>query len=125
MVLKKSVQLLISEANKEITSVTADEAIEKVNKGAVLLDVREPNETKSGIAKNAICIPRGMLEFIVDPESPLYDARIREESEIIVYCASGGRGALAVKTLTHMGYLNVTNLLGGYASWKESGGDVS
>ena len=125
MVLKKNVKFLVSEASWEINSISASEAIEMVNNGAILLDVREPSETQSGIASKAICVPRGMLEFTVDPESPLYDQRIKEESEIIVYCAVGGRGALAAKALKDMGYLNVSNLVGGFNSWKESGGKIS
>ena len=99
MVLTKNIKSLVSEANMEIKNISANQAIEMVRNGAILLDVREPNETQIDFAYGAICIPRGLLEFTVDPDSPLYDSRINEESEIIVYCAVGGRGALAAKTL--------------------------
>lgn len=125
MVLTKNIKSLVSEANIEIKNISANQAIEMVRNGAILLDVREPNETQIDFANGAICIPRGLLEFTVDPDSPLYDSRINEESEIIVYCAVGGRGALAAKTLKDMGYLNVSNLVGGFTSWKESGGEIA
>src|SRR5882724_1572663 len=68
-------------------------------------------------------VSRGMLEFRADPESPYYDKEFDREKTVIVYCASGGRSALAGKTLQNMGYKDVRNL-GGFKGWAESGGAV-
>jgi rhodanese-related sulfurtransferase len=90
----------------------------------VLLDVRDAAEVKaSGKAKGALNVSRGLLEFRADPESPLHDAAFDRAKTIIVYCASGGRSALAGKTLKDMGYADVRNL-GGFKDWIESGGEV-
>ncbi len=68
-------------------------------------------------------MPRGFLEFKADPESPMYDPALRKDKTIILYCASGGRSALAGKTLKDMGYADVRNL-GGFQDWMKSGGAV-
>lgn len=90
----------------------------------VLLDVRDAAEVKaSGKAKGAVAISRGLLEFRADPESPLHEAAFDRAKTIIIYCASGGRAALAGKTLKDMGYTDVRNL-GGFKDWVEGGGEV-
>lgn len=78
---------------------------------AVLLDVRDAAEVqKSGKLKGALAIPRGLLEFRADPESPLHDKALTRDRPVLVYCASGGRSALAGKTLKDMGFEEVYNL---------------
>lgn len=90
----------------------------------VLLDVRDAAEVKaSGKAKGAITVSRGLLEFHADPESPTHDAVFDRAKTIIIYCASGGRAAMAGKTLRDMGYRDVRNL-GGFKDWVEGGGEV-
>jgi rhodanese-related sulfurtransferase len=90
----------------------------------VLLDVRDAAEVKaSGTAKGAVAISRGLLEFRADPESPLHEAVFDRAKTIIIYCASGGRAAMAGKTLKDMGYTDVRTL-GGFKDWVEGGGEV-
>ncbi len=90
----------------------------------VLLDVRDAAEVKaSGKAKGALAVSRGLLEFRADRESPLHEAAFDRAKTIIIYCASGGRAALAGKTLKDMGYGDVRNL-GGFKDWVEGGGEV-
>jgi len=91
---------------------------------AVLVDVRDGTEVlASGKVKGARHVTRGLLEFKADAESPMYDPAFQKEKTIIVYCASGGRSALAGKTLKDMGYSDVRNL-GGFQDWVTSGGAV-
>jgi rhodanese-related sulfurtransferase len=65
-------------------------------------------------------VSRGLLEFNADPESPLYNEALRPDRRIILYCGSGGRSALAAKTLHDMGYGDVASLAGGYAAWRKA-----
>jgi len=96
---------------KGIDCVHADKLLG--NKGVIFLDVREPAEYKAGHIKGAINIPRGLLEFKIA-------SKIKNKSaKIIVYCKTGGRGALATYTLKQMGYSNVKNLDGGWLGWSK------
>lgn len=91
---------------------------------ALVLDVRDaPEVEKTGRVAGAHHVSRGMLEFRADPESPYYDKNFRKDRPVIVYCASGGRSALAGKVLKDMGYLHVFNL-GAFKDWAESGGEI-
>ena len=90
----------------------------------LVVDVRDGLELQStGKVQGAKHVSRGMLEFRADPESPYYDKEFDREKTVIVYCASGGRSALAGKTLQDMGYKDVRNL-GGFKGWADSGGAV-
>ena len=102
-----------------------DKAKELLAKGGLLIvDVRDGAEVgQSGKVKGAVHVSRGMLEFRADPESPYYDNAFDKDKTVIVYCASGGRSALAGKTLKDLGYKDVRNL-GGFKDWAESGGAV-
>jgi rhodanese-related sulfurtransferase len=121
----KSVQEMLAAANAEVPRIPAEEAKALAGQGqVVLLDVRDAAEVKaSGKAKGALAVSRGLLEFRADPQSPLHDAAFDRAKTIIVYCASGGRSALAGKTLKDMGYKDVRNL-GGFKDWVEAGGEV-
>lgn len=91
---------------------------------ALLLDVRDaPELEKSGRVAGAHHVSRGMLEFRADPESPFHDKAFRKDRPVILYCASGGRSALAGKLLKDMGYTKVYNL-GAFKDWAASGGAV-
>lgn len=91
---------------------------------AVFVDLREPPElAASGKVPGALAIPRGLLEFRADPESALHEAAFDRAKTIVVYCASGGRAALAGKTLKELGYTDVRNL-GGFKDWVAAGGKV-
>ncbi|MEO1019300.1 MAG: rhodanese-like domain-containing protein, partial [Pseudomonadota bacterium] len=90
----------------------------------VILDVRETSEVEaSGKAEGAVHIPRGLLEFRADPESPMHLPELTQDKTVLLYCASGGRSALAGKTLKDMGYTEVYNI-GGFKTWADAGKPV-
>lgn len=121
----KTVQAMIAEADAEVPRISPQEAKSLVGRpDVVFLDVREPGEVAaSGKVPGALAVPRGLVEFRADPNSPLHDAAFDRAKTVIAYCASGGRSALVGKTLKDMGYGNVYNL-GGFKGWLDSGGDV-
>lgn len=120
-----SVKQLLEAANAVVPKVTPAQAREMMAKGNTLVvDVRDaPELEKSGKVAGAVHHSRGMLEFRADPESPYYDKSFARDKTIIVYCASGGRSALAGKVLRDMGYGQVYNM-GAFKDWAESGGAV-
>ena len=109
-----SVKAMMEAANASVPRVTPAQATKMVDKdGAVMLDVRDAMEVaQSGKAAGAVHIPRGLLEFKADPESPAFDKSLDRGKPVILYCASGGRAALAGKTLQDLGYEKVYNLGG-------------
>lgn len=120
-----SVKQLMEAANAVVPKITPAQAQEMITKGkALVLDVRDaPELEKSGKVAGAVHHSRGMLEFRADPESPFFDKNFAKEKTIIVYCASGGRAALAGKVLKDMGYGQVYNL-GAFKDWAENGGAI-
>ena len=114
---------LIGEALAEVASISVDEALALVDGGdVVFVDVRERAEHDAGAIAGAVAAPRGFLEFVADPTSPMYNAALSSGKRLVIYCASGGRSALAAKTLQDMGYSEVANLTGGFHAWTEAGG---
>ena len=114
---------LIGEALAEVSSISVDEALALVDGGdAVFVDVRERAEHDAGAIAGAVAAPRGFLEFVADPTSPMHNAALSSGKRLVIYCASGGRSALAAKTLQDMGYSGVANLTGGFQAWTEAGG---
>jgi len=120
-----SVKDLLAAANSSVPAISPQDAKALIERGEVLVvDVRDGLELQStGKVQGAKHVTRGMLEFKADPESPYYDNAFDREKTVIVYCASGGRSALAGKTLQDMGYKDVRNL-GGFKEWAEAGGAV-
>ena len=120
-----SVKQLMEAASAVVPKITPARAQEMIAKGkALVLDVRDaPELEKSGKVVGAVHHSRGMLEFRADPESPFFDKNFAKEKTIIVYCASGGRAALAGKVLKDMGYGQVYNL-GAFKDWAENGGAI-
>lgn len=119
-----TVSKLMAEANAVVPFIEPDEAIELLGKGALLLDVRDaPEVEKTGLAQGAHHVSRGMLEFRADPSTQFHDKAFAPGRPIVLYCASGGRAALAGKVLIEMGYCEVYNL-GGLKDWTEAGGAV-
>lgn len=112
----KSYQQLVSEALESIPQVDSAQLQLRLEAGEqlVVIDVREPEEFARGKIPGAYTIPRGVLEGQVD-------GRLPRESTVVLYCAAGGRSALAAKSLAEMGFSKVENLQGGFASWVESG----
>jgi rhodanese-related sulfurtransferase len=120
----KSVKDMLATANAEVRKISAAEARDMMAAGALVVDVRDaPELSKSGKVAGAVHVSRGMLEFRADPESPYHDKAFDKAKPVIVYCASGGRSALAAKTLKEMGYTQVFNL-GAFKDWTEAGGAV-
>jgi rhodanese-related sulfurtransferase len=120
-----SVKQMLEAANAAVPRVTPDQAREMIAKGDTLVvDVRDGTEVNaSGKVAGAVHVPRGMLEFRADPESPYHDKNFARDKTVILYCASGGRSALSAKTLKDLGYERVYNL-GAFKDWAESGGAI-
>jgi len=118
--LKKGFKQMLAEANAVIESVSVQDLGYLLEDPEVkLVDVREMVERENdGVIPGSIHISRGLLEFKADPESPAHDGDIVPDDRLILYCGTGGRSALAAKTLFDMGYQDVSSLAGGYAAWK-------
>ena len=120
----KSSQQLVKEAQKNIETLNSDE-IKKLleNNEITLIDVRDIRELwKEGTIENSIHIPRGMLEFWLDPESTYYqNNKIQNIKKMVLFCALGWRSALATKSLVEMGFKNVAHVDGGFDALKKSG----
>ncbi|MDA9071202.1 rhodanese-like domain-containing protein [Candidatus Pelagibacter sp.] len=119
----KSSQTLVSQALKEIKTITADEALKLSNESTcTLIDIREQGELdKTGRVENSNHIPRGMLEFWLDPEGPYFKSgKIDMSKEMVLFCAGGLRSALAAKSLKEMGFEKVSHIDGGFAAISQS-----
>ncbi len=117
-----SVKELLAAANQAVPRIDPFKAKEMVeNEDALVVDVRDgPELEANGKVPGAVHVSRGMLEFRADPESPFHNEAFRKDRPVIVYCASGGRSALAGKVLKDFGYTKVFNL-GGFAEWTGAG----
>lgn len=121
----KTATELVKEAKQQIENLTPQQVKKELEEANVnLIDIRESEELKNGKIPGAINAPRGMLEFYADATLPYYRPEFDKNKRIILQCASGGRSALAVKTLKEMGYENVAHLDGGFNAWKEAGLEV-
>jgi rhodanese-related sulfurtransferase len=120
-----SVKELLAAANASVPKISPQEAAALIGSPNVLVvDVRDSAELQSaGKIQGAAHVTRGMLEFRADSESPYHDKAFDRDKTVLVYCASGGRSALAGKTLQDLGYKDVRNL-GGFKDWVEYGGAV-
>jgi rhodanese-related sulfurtransferase len=119
----KSSQTLVSEALSEVKTITADEALKLSNEDAcTLIDIREKGELdKTGRIENSNHVPRGMLEFWLDPEGPYFKSgKIDMNKEMVLFCAGGLRSALAAKSLKEMGFEKVSHIDGGFAAISQS-----
>ena len=115
---------MLAEAHAVVPKVTAAEAATMQQQGALIVDVRDGTELQaSGKAKGAVAVPRGSLESRADPDSPNHNPEFRRDRPVILYCAGGGRAALAGKTLRDLGFTDVRNL-GGFKDWVAGGGAV-
>jgi|TARA_B110001452_G_scaffold38369_1_gene29320 rhodanese-related sulfurtransferase len=119
----KSSQTLVFEALAEVKTITPNEAFKLSNSGTCnLIDIREKGELdKMGKVENSNHIPRGMLEFWLDPESPYFKSgKLDMNKEMILFCAGGLRSALAAKSLKEMGFEKVSHIDGGFAAISQS-----
>ncbi len=120
-----SVKQMLEAANAAVPKIAPDKAREMIAKGNTLVvDVRDaPEVEKSGKVVGALHVSRGMLEFRADPESPYHDKNFSKDKTVILYCASGGRSALAGKALKDLGYDKVYDV-GAFKDWADSGGAI-
>ena len=119
----KSSQTLVSAALNEIKTISADEALKLSNEDkCTLIDIREKGELdKTGRVENSNHIPRGMLEFWLDPDGPYFKSgKIDMNKEMVLFCAGGLRSALAVKSLKEMGFEKISHVDGGFAAISQS-----
>ena len=120
----KSSQTLVEEAKKKIETLSSEEVKQLISKKEItLIDVRDIRELwKEGTIENSKHIPRGMLEFWLDPESSYYKTnKIKDMKKMVLFCALGLRSALATKSLIDMGFTNVAHVDGGFDALKKSG----
>ena len=119
----KSANNLVQEALAEVKTITVDEALENFQSDKInLIDIRDIRELeKVGRVKNTHHIPRGMLEFWMDPDSPYFkEGKIDQNKEMVLFCAGGLRSALAAKTLQDMGFKKVSHIEGGFGAIRQS-----
>ena len=120
----KSSQKLVDEANKTIETFSPEQVKSLVEKNEItLIDVRDIRELwRDGTIENSKHIPRGMLEFWLDPNSSYFkENKIQDTKKMVFFCAMGFRSALATKTLVDMGFKNVANASGGFHALKNAG----
>ena len=120
----KSAQTLVAEALTEIKTLSPAEALEMVNSDKCnLIDIRDIRELeKMGRIENSHHIPRGMLEFWIDPDSPYFkEGKIDMNKEMVLFCAGGLRSALATKSLKDMGFEKISHIDGGFSQMKIAG----
>ena len=119
----KSSQTLVTQALKEITTISSEEALKLFNDNKCnLIDIREKGELdKTGRIENSNHIPRGMLEFWLDPDGHYFKSgQLDMNKEMVLFCAGGLRSALAVKSLKEMGFEKVSHIDGGFAAISQS-----
>ena len=125
--LTKTATALVAEARAGIENLTpAQVAAEMRRPGIVIVDLRERDELiRDGMIEGAVHVPRGLLEFAADPSHAYHNPRLRPDARVILHCASGGRSALAARTLRDMGYASVAHLDGGFTAWKVQGHPIT
>ena len=116
----------LEEANKVVKKIDFSKAIKKhAEKTAIFIDVRDSAEiAKTGSITDSLKIQRGLIEFVADDSSKLYNPKLQKDSEIILVCGAGGQAALTGKTLVEMGYTNVANV-GAIGDWQKNGGPIT
>jgi rhodanese-related sulfurtransferase len=119
----KSAQQLVQEAYTEVKTINTDQALTLVKENKCnLIDIRDVRELeKEGKVENSIHIPRGMLEFWIDPNSQYFkEGKLDLDKEMVLFCAAGARSALAAKALQDMGFEKVSHIEGGFGAIKQS-----
>jgi rhodanese-related sulfurtransferase len=123
--MKKGPKQLVAEANAAIKTWSVADAIAAVGREDVaFVDIREADEQREGMVPGAESATRGMLEWYADADGPYHKPVLSSGKTLVMYCAGGGRSALACKTLHDMGIENVVNLAGGFTAWRAAGGPV-
>ena len=116
----------LEEANRVVRKIDFSEALIKhTKKNAIFIDVRDSSEiAKTGSITDALKIQRGLIEFVADESTKLYNSKLKKDTEIILVCGAGGQAALTGKTLVEMGYKNVANV-GAIGDWEKNGGPMT
>ena len=125
---KVSVKELVAQANKMIETVDADSALASQASGeGLLVDIRDIRELyREGTVADALHVPRGMLEFWFDEQSPYHKPALADDSrKYILYCASGWRSALSARTLVEMGFDNIAHVEGGFSALKDASANIT
>ena len=124
--IRRGIKAMIDEANTEIETISAADAIKIANDGnVVIVDIRDPREIeRDGRIPGAFSCTRGMLEFWIDPASPYAKPIFQQDKKFIFHCAGGLRSVLAAKTAQDMGLKPVAHMGGGFAAWRDAGGPV-
>ena len=124
--IRKSVMAMVAEADAQVRKVEVDEALGMHGRGdVVFVDLRDIREiARTGRIAGARHVPRGMLEFWIDPESPYHKPFFAEDKTFVFYCAGAWRSALAAKTADDMGLGPVAHLGGGIQAWIDADGPV-
>lgn len=123
----KTVSQLVVDAKQQIENLTPEQLAAELaaNRQVVLVDLREPAErAQNGFIRGSVHAPRGMLEFYADPTSAYHRPEFDPTLRTVLYCASGGRSALAVQALQQLGYSNIAHLDGGLNAWAARGNDT-
>ena len=123
---QKSAKDLVAEADRQVETLSGEQAVQLVGQpDVVFVDVREGEELqKTGKLAGAVHVPRGFLEFQVDPNSPTHKPELSGDKKLVLYCGSGSRSALAAKTLKDMGFRKVAHVAGGFAALQQAGGST-
>lgn len=126
MAMKRGYKELVEEAEREIVTLSAAEAIGlNGSEDVVFVDLRDVRElAREGKVPGAVHAPRGMLEFWVDPDSPYHRDVFAQDKRFVFFCAAGWRSALATKTVQDMGLANVAHIAGGFGAWRDAGGSI-
>ena len=121
----KNLEIMLIEANKNVKRLTYEESCNILKQpNTFIIDVREESEVANfGLIKNAIHIPRGLIEFKIELNSSNNPAGINNDSNLLFYCAGGFRSALAANTVKNLGFINVYNI-GGFGEWVNNGGEI-
>ncbi|MFK7938805.1 MAG: rhodanese-like domain-containing protein [Roseovarius sp.] len=122
----KSAKDFVKDAMSAVDQITVEDALALVSCDThVFVDLRDGTEqAKTGIIPGAVASSRGMMEFHIDPDSPVHKPEFNQDKTYVFYCASGGRSALAAKVAQDMGLGPVVNLSGGIAAWKQADGPL-
>ncbi|MFT2009760.1 rhodanese-like domain-containing protein [Pontibacter sp. 13R65] len=125
--MEKTLKEMVAEANQQIKTYEVTDAMALLNhKNVRFIDVRdEPELVREGKVPGATHASRGMLEFYIDPHSPYHKDIFASDAELVFYCKSGGRSALAAQKAQEMGVKHVAHIAGGFNAWKEQGGAVA
>ena len=115
---------IVKEAMANVPAISAEEALSLLGSpDHVFVDLRDGTEqAKTGVIPGAVVSSRGMMEFHIDPESPVHKPEFNQDKTYVFYCASGGRSAIAAKVAMEMGLSPVVNMSGGVGAWQKAGG---